>query len=316
MGSHGLFVIQADKYCLLRIWGRIPTIGSELPKFSRRYFFTLSVVFLCFMAAYAYAQFPYDNLCLPDDPTTGEPVRNFTDVDLPLVGDSKLFNVTVTDPINYVFCQQSQSWRESEGNSFPPNPDRLQPDDSSWMKRDADDDTSERLVALYAWTSFIFVIIFLGVLFGGSTLLFVKSFFSGTYEADGQNQLVDFSSLPDKAAFVPQIKLINRPFPYLACDIDQLDQDLVGWNDPGRSYDYYNLIFDVPYPGMARKKRIKGNTRDTNQIQDQSEYSVSVSERADRSTAHKPIFSIIKHYPPPWQQAIFDSQKKEKKKEK
>ena len=268
------------------------------------------------MAAYAYAQFPYDNLCLPDDPTTGEPVRNFTDVNLPLLEDSKLFNVTVTNPINYVFCQQSQSWRESDGNSFPPSPDRLQPDDSSWMKRDADDDTSERLVSLYAWTSFIFVIFFLGVLFGGSTLLFIKSFYTGTYEADGQNQRVDFSSLPDKAAFVPQIKLINRPFPYLACDIDQLDQDLVGWNDPGRSYDYYNLIFDVPYPGMTRKKRIKGNTRDTNYIQDQSEYSVSASERADRSTARKPIFSIIKHYPPPWQQAIFETQKKEKKKEK
>jgi hypothetical protein len=37
-------LLQTDKYCLMRVWGWIPTIGSELPKFSRRYFFSGSVL--------------------------------------------------------------------------------------------------------------------------------------------------------------------------------------------------------------------------------------------------------------------------------
>ena len=298
----------------MRIWGRIPTIGSELPKFSRRYFFTGSVLALCILGAYAYAQFPYDNLCLLNENSTiAEGDRFFTDVNQTLVDDSELFNVTVTNPTNYVFCPQS--WREVDGFSFPPTPRNMQPSDRSWMGSE----TSESLVALYSWTSLVYVIVFIGVLFGGSSVLFFKSFFQGTYQADGQNQRVDFSSLPEKAAYVPQIKLINRPFPYLACNIDQLDQDLVGWNDPSRSYDYYNLIFDVPYAGMPRKKRIEGNTRNTNQIEDQSEYIINQSYRAGATpstrSSSKPIFSIIKHYPPPWQQAIFDRQKEVKKQE-
>lgn len=271
------------------------------------------------MAAFAYAQFPYDNLCLPNNSTAVNETRSFTDVRLFYADEDGVpFDVNVTNPENYVFCQQSQAWRESEnGFKFPPTSESLQPSDSSWMKRNEFDDNSESLVDLYAWTSLIFTITFIIVYFGGSTIVFIKSFYKGTYQHDGQDQHVDFSSLKEKAAFVPQVKLINRPFPYLACNIDQLDQELVGWNDPARSYDYYNLIFDVPYSGMARTKRIEGNTRNTNQIEDQSEYSLNMSYRAGESTKKtrdtKPIFSIVKHYPPPWQQAIFDRQKEGKK---
>ena len=320
---------QADKYCLMRIWGWIPTIGSELPKFSRRYFFTGSVLALCILSAYAWAQFPYDNLCVPKGAQTENPERFFTNVNLTLVSKSEPFNTTVTDPIDYVYCPQS--WREVDGISFPPTP-RIQPDDREWMARDGDEST-ERLIMMYGITSLIYLIVFLLVLFGGATWTFFKSFVRGTYSPNGQNQRVDFSSLPEKAAFVPQIKLINRPFPYLACNIDYLDQDLIGWNDPARSYDHYNLIFDVPYPGMPRKKRIKGNTRSTAQIEDQSEFSINQSFAVGRNAKKNtvtvegsdenvevssnpskfPIFSIVKHYPPKWQQAIFDEQKEGKK---
>lgn len=37
-----------------------------------------------------------------------------------------------------------------------------------------------------------------------------------------------------------------------------VDQSLIGWNDPETSYDNYNIIFDVPYEGMKRSKRLKG----------------------------------------------------------
>jgi hypothetical protein len=69
----------------MRIWGWIPTIGAELPKFSRRYFFSGSLLALCIISAYTWAAFPYDNLCLPDNPTEVEGPRTFTGIQLVLV---------------------------------------------------------------------------------------------------------------------------------------------------------------------------------------------------------------------------------------
>lgn len=318
---------QTDKYCLMRIWGWIPTIGAELPKFSRRYFFSGSILALCILSAYAWAQFPYDNLCVPEE-TSGEDFSgSFTNVSLPLVDDADPFNVTVSSSTQFVFC--AQSWREVSGLSFPPTP-RIQPEGKNWMAREGDM-TKERLISLYGWTALVYLVVYLVVMFGTSSWLFFMSFFRGTYSPDGQNQRVDFSSLTEKAAYVPQIKLIGRPFPYLACNIDHLDQDLIGWNDPARSYDYYNLIFDVPYPGMPRKKRIKGNTRDTRQIDDQSEFNMNpthfdsedkgnVTVQGDdtgvevtKDNTKFPIFSTVKHYPPPWLKAIYEEEQKKKK---
>ena len=79
---------------------------------------------------------------------------------------------------------------------------------------------------------------------------------------------------------------------------------MIGWNDPARSYDYYNLIFDVPFQGMPRTKLIQGNTRN----QDRDEYRQN-SAIIDRTGANhvqevKPIFSIVKHYPTKWEQLL------------
>jgi hypothetical protein len=86
-------------------------------------------------------------------------------------------------------------------------------------------------------------------------------------------------------------------------------QALIGWKDPGRSYDYHNLvrlfvassliryaiahyfvldqIFDLPWKGMPRKR---------------DEAIQSEKHRALRET--RPIFSIFKYYPPPWKTKV------------
>lgn len=53
---------------------------------------------------------------------------------------------------------------------------------------------------------------------------------------------------------------------------------------------------DIEYPGMPRKKIIEGNTRNTGKIGDQADYAeVEASQRM------KPLFAIVKHWPPQWQ---------------
>jgi hypothetical protein len=73
------------------------------------------------------------------------------------------------------------------------------------------------------------------------------------------------------------------------------------------SYDYHNLIFDVPWKGMRRQLMMLENTRSTEAIQDQEDY-VENSERNGKGVTPielvKPIFSIIKHYPPKWKQDL------------
>jgi hypothetical protein len=61
---------------------------------------------------------------------------------------------------------------------------------------------------------------------------------------------------------------------------------------------------------MPRNKIIEGNTRDTSLVNEQSQY-VETSQRigADGKplppiSLIKPIFSIIKHYPPEWKKKL------------
>jgi hypothetical protein len=76
------------------------------------------------------------------------------------------------------------------------------------------------------------------------------------------------------------------------------------------SYDYHNLIFDVEWKGMPRRRLIEGNTRNTASISDQHAYQGN-SERNSIDGINKnpieltkPIFSIVKHYPPEWTKKI------------
>jgi hypothetical protein len=107
---------------------------------------------------------------------------------------------------------------------------------------------------------------------------------------------------------VPQKVVPFYTHPLLLCDVDDIDQDLIGWNDPNRAYDYYNIIFDVPYPGMKRHKRLHTNTRKLGKIAEAKSYRES-SDR-ERSVVEgdsvRPIFSVVKWWPPKWHEANKD----------
>jgi hypothetical protein len=98
-----------DKFSLLRIWGWSPLIGSELAVFSRRYFFTAALITFALLSSYAWAQFPYDNICDNNDSQNGLS-GNYTGMST-LRGE--LVNgdgvVHVTQDTGVIYC--SQSWR-------------------------------------------------------------------------------------------------------------------------------------------------------------------------------------------------------------
>jgi hypothetical protein len=177
-----------------------------------------------------------------------------------------------------IYC--GQGWKHFANFPFPPT-DRVQPFDKKWMG-----DSQATLASLYGWTALVMLVGFFFFFFGGNATTFFMSWFRGMYTPSGQDQHIDFSASDGSFAYVPQIRWGGFPFPFLACDVDRIDQGLIGWNDPSRSYDFHNVMFDVPWEGMPRKKNTQGDDRPR--------------------TLSRPIFSIIKHYPPEWAKKLED----------
>lgn len=123
------------QFCLLRIWGFAPSLGNSLAVYSRRYFFTGATVAFIISSSYAFAQFPYDELCDPVNGTvtrteiavTGVTLLNETEQSN---GPVRLVDVIVgqEEPVHY--CPQG--FRDQEGFAFPPSVD-FQPEGFRWM---------------------------------------------------------------------------------------------------------------------------------------------------------------------------------------
>jgi hypothetical protein len=279
---------------LTRIWAYAPALGNELAKFSRRYFFSGAVLAYAIISAYAWAQFPYDNICDPSEETI---VRTGNYSGTALNGTAIAY-VEVEQSTTVEYC--SQRWNNFDGFVFPPT-SRVQPAGKQWMN-----DSQETLTDTYGYTALAMLIGFIIIFFGSAIVVSFRSLFGGVYVPEGQDQHIDFSAYSEIFGYVPQIKWPGFPFQFLACDIDQIDQSLIGWNDPAHSYDYHNLMFDVPWEGLPRKTKMDENTRTTTRIAAQDEFQVGSTHAT--SSSPRPIFSIIKHYPPDWAWKLQDMQ--------
>jgi hypothetical protein len=110
------------------------------------------------------------------------------------------------------------------------------------------------------------------------------------YQPSGLDQCKDFSSGigMESFAYIPQLEVPSLGFPLLACNIDDIDVRLIGWKDPNRSdenehhrYDSRNIIFDVANEKLHRSRF------------------GTIEQSFDRKS-DRPIFSLVKHYPPKW----------------
>ena len=89
-----------------------------------------------------------------------------------------------------------------------------------------------------------------------------------------------YVSLPQ--AYIPQISIRAFPYPLLSCDIDDIDERFIGWSTAdSESLDKHNMIYDVPYEGMKRHRN-------------------EPTSEAQEGVASRPLFSIVKHWPPDW----------------
>ena len=249
-----------DKFLLLRSWQRAPSVGADTPKFSRRYFSTAAIVIGAIGGGYAYARSPFTNLCSCGDDDGCDSLSNSTTfTNVSLLNNAVLGVVETSNSEIFSFCNQQYI-------GFPPIPSKQE--FLQWMTSD-----QERLTKIFGIFCVVVVAMYgLYALFSPIVNL-TLSFVTGVYEPRGTDQRKDFSSGVgiESFAYIPSLEVSGFSFPFLACDIDDIDVGLIKWKDPNhreedshRQYDEHNLIFGV-----------------------------SIERRSE-------VFSFIKHYPPPW----------------
>lgn len=99
-----------DKFSLVRLWQPTPRLGADLANFSRRFFFTATLVAFAMVSSLTWAQYPYDKVCDPENDdsqpglvTTGL-FTNVVDLNGDLVDGGE---IDVSDDSDFVPCNQN-----------------------------------------------------------------------------------------------------------------------------------------------------------------------------------------------------------------
>ena len=79
----------------------------------------------------------------------------------------------------------------------------------------------------------------------------------------------------EASAYIPQITVSGNSFPFLLCNISQIRNKYVGWNDPRHGLEKHNLINDLE---LIRAERSVGCKVD------------------DGDSDSKPLFSIVREW--------------------
>ena len=239
--SFALFVKYfVDRFSLMRTWMRPPQLGTSVSKFSRRYFFSLAVVAMAIMSSFYWSGFPYDNLCEMEEPVDDAYLGSFQVVALDNGSSSRMHNTRVEfqqGERQYRVCSQNLMVRKS-GRSFPFTPQRQTKGDE-WMTPE-----QEEVTTIFGWTAVAITAIVI-VKFVWGWVEMSQSLFRSTYSGVGDDQSTPFSQVASRSAYVPQVRSSLFPYPLIACDTDDVDEELYDWLDPERPYDLYDLTKDA-----------------------------------------------------------------------
>lgn len=161
----------------------MPSIGNELAVFNRRYFLSGALLAFAIVSSYAFAEYPYDNLC----DASGEvgvsgtvPVEFFN-------GTAGVIDVPGTNS-PAAFCQMS--YLRLPGFNFPARPSVQQKSQGEWMS-----ESQAMLIKVFGWSSLAALILFIIIVFGNAIINAVRSIFSGEVQQHTVDQKIDFSAV-------------------------------------------------------------------------------------------------------------------------
>jgi len=249
------------KFAILRTYRVGPKLGSKLASIGRCYIFPVAVLFLFVQADYNWSSFPFDNVCDTSTNVTDSyigshsikyaaPEENTTDIPSIYI---------LEDDNNVLFCHQDM-YRRKLG-AFPAFP-KHQDDGKEWMH-----DKQELIsVALSILVIVMLVYVVISILHRklGS---FILSCLKASYNQKAKMIKHTYSEVSNMKAYVPMKRVPGFFFPFLLCDINNIDEELIGWKDARRGYKVHCLSNDV------------------------------IQDRQGGNKATK-LFSIVQHWPP------------------
>lgn len=235
-----LVIFYTDRFSLMRSWAPAPKISNVISKVNRIYFIPATVGIMSIITSYNWAQFGFDNLCATNEKISVNYLGTWF---IPTVGGTGTETKSVTIDENfqsYTFCDQNMLQRSPP---VFPSLSSFQPFDQRWMTSG-----QSRIADACGWTS-------VGIL-GGILIHYIISLYKGlknTYKPRGKDKQIPFTD-NNIAAYIPQVKSPEIPFPLIACPVDLIEEELFEWESPYNSYDYYDLTLDADAIMMADKK--------------------------------------------------------------
>jgi len=236
-----LFVYYwVDKFCVLRMWKQGPKINGKISIYSV-YFFLVCVVTYAVMGTYNMAMFPFDNVCETNEVVPAGYVNVFN------LGTSNTTFTVPADSKAYKYCDQD-FFRYN--NAFPPLPSD-QPDGNEWMS-----EAQLKYLPIYAWCCVGIISAVAAVIAFRLFIKFALPLCSRRYKSQGRANEEAFSEVLEIEGYIPHVDIPGYEFPFLMCDITNIDDELIGWR--GHNANGFNtLIYDVPQ--VLRRRKSKKN---------------------------------------------------------
>eukprot|EP00536_Pseudo-nitzschia_multiseries_P002604 jgi/Psemu1/294887/fgenesh1_pm.35_\ len=232
-----------DRFNLLRTWKRAPQLGTSISKMSRLYFFSSAVCLMAVFCSYFWTGFPFDNLCENSElPINATYVGNFTLQKYPSYGgEFQTETITITDAdSDYRYCNMDYfSSRPYVAFPFIPTLSNPHLHPREYMDKEQFVSTS-----YFGWSAFAFVLIIIIKIFS-VWYKGIKKWQNGGYTAVGKSQGINFSDVPSRCAYIPQVTSATFAYPLIACKVDGLDEELLDFKDPDRTFHFYDLTEDA-----------------------------------------------------------------------
>jgi len=224
-----------DKFSILRSYEQGPKVGTTVSKMSNL-FLLLCLGIYVIMTSYNFLQFPFDNAC-----DTGNSVDDSYHGTWTLIESQD--EVTLTDSnAEHGFCSQNLL-RKFTVSPLP----SLVLDHNEWMNS-----SQQTFSQIFVWVMIGILILIVATIVLWTVSKAIYTLFFRDFKVSKTLDDRRFEDVEEIRGYVPQIVVNGYIYPFLLCDIGQIDNDIIGWSDAYSTYDAHNLIYDVPKVAAAK----------------------------------------------------------------
>ena len=268
-----------DKFSILRSYRQGPKVGNKVSRMSN-FFLLLCLGTYAVMTSLNFAQFPFDNAC-DSGISIDETYRGIWTI------TESQEEVTLSDSdAEHEFCSQNLLRKFS----FPPVPSVILEDAYEWMNP-----SQETYAPIITWAMCAILLVIGATILIRTIFRAINTLFFRDFKVSKSLSSARFEDVEEINGYVPQVEVDGYIFPFLLCDVDQIDSEMIGWSDAYSTYDAHNIIYDVPKIAVAKCHVRKLQTDDTcvsDSFVDNGAVETVVNSGA-------PIFAIVKSWVKP-----------------